>query len=94
MTFEFRNQLAPELEVCMQNLYETLSEKERRRFVAFQSQQLGYGSMVYLSNVLGCSRRTIERGVEELKQLPNEPAPGRVRRAGGGRKKDRRAQRA
>lgn len=92
MTFEFRNQLAPALEVRMRNLYETLSEKDRRRFVAFQSQQLGHGSMVYLSTVLGCSRRTIERGVEELNQLPDEPAPGRVRREGGGRKKDRRAQ--
>lgn len=92
MAFEFRNQLAPALEARMRHLYETLSEKDRRRFVAFQSQQLGHGSMAYLSNVLGCSRRTIERGVEELNQLPDEPAPGRVRREGGGRKKDRCAQ--
>ena len=86
MGFEFRNQLAPELEVSMRNLYETLSEKDRRRFAAFQSQQLGHGSMAYLSGVLGCSRRTIERGLVDLKRLPVDPAPGRVCRFGGGRK--------
>lgn len=88
MAFEFRNQLTPALEVGLRNLYETLSEKDRRRFAAFQAQQLGHGSMEYLSGVLGCSRRTIERGLAELKALPVEPAPGRVRRVGGGRKKD------
>lgn len=90
MTFEFRNQLSPSLEASMRNLYETLSEKDRRRFAAFQSQQLGHGSMEYLAGVLGCSRRTIERGLVDLKALPHEPAPGRVRREGGGRKKDHR----
>ena len=89
MGFEFRNQLEPAVEESMRNLYETLSEKDRRRFVAFQAKQLGHGSMVYLSGVLGCSRRTIERGLVELNKLPVEPAPGRIRRAGGGRKKDR-----
>ncbi len=89
MGFEFRNQLEPAVEESMRHLYATLSEKDRRRFVAFQAQQLGHGSMAYLASVLGCSRRTIERGLVELHNLPVEPAPGRVRREGGGRKKDR-----
>lgn len=89
MLFEFRNQLAPELEESMRNFYLTLSEKDRRRFAAIQAQQLGHGSMEYLSGVLGCSRRTIERGNQELSQLPDDPAAGRIRKVGGGRKKDR-----
>lgn len=89
MGFEFRNQLAPAIEESMRHLYATLSEKDRRRFVAFQAKQLGHGSMAYLAGVLGCSRRTIERGLVELNNLPVEPAPGRVRREGGGRKKTR-----
>lgn len=88
MGFEFRNQLEPTEELSLQHLYATLSEKDRRRFAAFQSQQLGHGSIKYLSEVLGCSRRTIERGVRELQQLPEDPSAGRVRRVGGGRKKD------
>jgi hypothetical protein len=38
--------------------------------------------------VLGCSTRTIERGIGELDDLPNDPAAGRVRRPGAGRKKE------
>lgn len=89
MSFEFRNQLAPELEENMRNFYLTLSEKDRRRFAAIQAQQLGHGSMEYLAKLLCCSRRTIERGKQELNQLPDDPAAGRIRKVGGGRKKDR-----
>ena len=88
MGFEFRNQLEPALEENLRNFYVTLSEKDRRRFAALQAQQLGHGSMEYLAAVLGCSRRTIERGKQELPQLPHDAAAGRVRKVGGGRKKD------
>jgi hypothetical protein len=40
-----------------------------------------------VAEVFGCSERTIERGNDELAQLPHDPAAGRVRRPGGGRKK-------
>ena len=80
MAFEFRKGLDGEIEQNMRNLYETLSEKDRRRFAAFQAQQLGHGAIKYLAEVLNCSRRTIERGILELNKLPDEPAPGRVRR--------------
>jgi hypothetical protein len=65
----------------------TLSEKDRRRFAAVQTRQLGYGSVRYIAAVVGCSRRTIERGRAELDTLPHDPAAGRVRRPGAGRKK-------
>jgi hypothetical protein len=43
--------------------------------------------MEYVAGVLNCSVKTIERGLEELELLPHDPAAGRVRRPGGGRKK-------
>jgi len=36
---------------------------------------------------LGCSTKTIERGLKELDHLQDDPAAGRVRRPGAGRKK-------
>lgn len=45
--------------------------------------------MPYLAKLLGCSRRTIERGLAELDTLPKDPAAGHVRRPGAGRKKKR-----
>ena len=71
----------------MQAFYVTLSEKDRRRYAAVEAQRLGHGGIEYMASVLGCSRRTIERGRNELDRLPVDPAAGRVRRPGGGRKK-------
>ncbi len=71
----------------VRDFYETLSEKDRRRFAAVQARQLGYGGVRAMAEVLGCSRRTIERGLAELDELPHDPAVGQVRRPGAGRKK-------
>lgn len=76
----------PEVEQSMRHLYESLSEKDRRRYAAVEAKKLGHGGVSYLAEVLGCSRHTIERGREELEQLPEDDAEGRVRRPGGGRK--------
>jgi len=74
-------------EMRMRDFAQTLSEKDRRRFAAIEAVQRGYGGIVYIADVLGCSTKTIERGIKELDQLPEDPAAGRVRRPGAGRKK-------
>ena len=74
-------------EMQMRNFFETLSEKDQRRYAAVEAQRLGHGGIGYISEVLGCSTRTISRGMTELQQLPHDPAAGRVRRPGAGRKK-------
>ena len=71
----------------MRDFAQTLSEKDRRRFAAIEAVQRGFGGIVYIADVLGCSTKTIERGIKELDQLPEDPAAGRVRRPGAGRKK-------
>ena len=75
------------VEKNVRDFYQTLSEKDRQRFAAVQARQLGYGSVRYIAEVVGCSRRTIERGLAELDALPHDPAAGQVRRPGAGRKK-------
>ena len=68
----------------------SLSEKDRRRFAAIEATQRGYGGITYIAGVLGCSTKTIERGIAELEQMHasgEDPAAGRVRRLGAGRKK-------
>ena len=79
--------LDADVEQNMRDFCSTLSEKDRRRFAAIEARQLGYGGIGYMAGVLGCSRRTIARGIEELDQLSNDPAAGRIRRPGAGRKK-------
>jgi len=87
MAFVFTSQYAPEFEESLRAFYESLSEKDQRRFVALEAQRLGHGGMRYVAEVFGCSERTVERGIEELAELPHDAAAGRVRRPGGGRKK-------
>jgi hypothetical protein len=85
MAFQFAKRLAAAAEQKMRELFGTLSEKDQRRFAAFEAQQRGHGGIQYVAQVLGCSRRTIQRGMVELEDLPNDPAAGRIRRPGAGR---------
>ena len=87
MAFAFQAQYPPEVAAHVRGFYATLSEKDRRRYAAVEARRLGHGGIEYVAEVLGCSRRTIERGLNELDELPHDPTAGRVRRPGGGRKK-------
>lgn len=87
MAFQFENRMDAESEQNLRQFCDTLSEKDRRRFAAFEAQQRGHGGIRYIAEVLGCSCRTIERGLAELENLPHDPAAGRIRRPGAGRKK-------
>jgi hypothetical protein len=87
MAFQFTARYERDIEERMQGYFQTLSEKDRRRYAAIEARKLGRGGISYVAGVLGCSTRTIERGAIELNQLPHDPAAGRVRQLGGGRKK-------
>lgn len=71
----------------MRSFYQTLSEKDQRRYAALEAQRLGHGGIAYVAGILGCSTKTISRGIQELDSLDDDPAAGRVRRPGAGRKK-------
>src|SRR4051812_42113454 len=87
MAFTFQAYYTPEVADQVREFHATLSEKDRRRYAAVEARRLGHGGIAYVAEVRGCSRRTIERGLNELDELPHDPAAGRVRRPGGGRKK-------
>ena len=76
-----------EIEAEMKKFYETLSEKDKRRYVAIEALKLGHGGIVYIARVVGCNRDTVSEGIKELKALPEGSGyDKRVRRPGGGRK--------
>lgn len=68
-------------------LYHSLSEKDRRRFAAFEALSLGHGGRGYIREVLGCDYKTLQRGEADLHdgEALNQD---RVRRPGGGAKKN------
>lgn len=75
----------PEIEQQMQWYYQSLCEKDRRRYAAIEARKLGYGGITYISKLLGCNYRTIAKGYEELKDEV-AMSSSRIRRSGGGRK--------
>ena len=89
MAFVFQQQYEPYVKERLRGFWQTLSEKDQRRFAALEAARLGRGGAQYVAGVFECSTRTITRGTCELDLLPEDPAEGRVRRAGAGRKKSR-----
>ena len=76
---------SPEIETQILNFYNSLSEKDRRRYAAIEATKLGYGGVTYIRSILQCDDRTITRGLQELNsELSNEDS--RIRQAGAGRK--------
>jgi len=74
-----------ELEQQMQRYYQSLSEKDRRRYAAIEALKLGHGGISYIRDLLGCHAQTIRHGIAELQdeQALNDK---RIRQPGGGRK--------
>ena len=64
-------------------LYESLSEKDRRRYAAVEAEKLGHGGIQYVSELFGCDPDTIRRGSQDIDELPCDEAAGRVRKKGG-----------
>ena len=85
MTVQLTEVYQPEVEKKMRNVYNSLSEKDRRRYAAAEAVKLGYGGVAYVARLFGCSRDGIEHGMRELDQLPDDPVGNRVRRPGAGR---------
>ena len=87
MAVSFGNKYSREIENAMRLFYNTLSEKERRRYVAVEALKFGHGGQSYIASVVGCCRDTVASGLGELATLPDETTENRTRRPGGGRKK-------
>ena len=71
-----------EVEETMQRFYETLSEKDRRRYAAVEAAKLGHGGKVYIAGLFGCDPDTVAAGARDIERLPDDEAQGRVRKKG------------
>jgi len=43
---------SPTIEVIMCNFYDSLSEKDRRRYAAVEAEKLGYGGALYNTTIV------------------------------------------
>ena len=71
-----------QVERHMKKFYDSLSEKDRRRYAAIEAEKLGHGGVEYMVAVLDCDPNTVRQGKADLEQLPNDDAEGRIRKKG------------
>jgi hypothetical protein len=72
------------IEINMLSFYESLSEKDRRRYAAIEAQKYGYGGITQISILFNCDEKTIQKGISELKDQ-EAMSQQSIRRSGGGR---------
>ena len=72
---------SPEIEHSMRMFYQSLSEKDRRRYAAIEAAKLGYGGTQVIADLLGCDPKTIRQGKDDLAHLPDD-LHGRIRKKG------------
>lgn len=72
------------IESEMKKFYKSLSEKDKRRYAAIEAQKLGWGGISYVMQLLGCSRNTIIKGIEDLEKMDEQTLnnPGSERKEG------------
>ena len=70
------------IEQVMRFTFDTLNERQRRIYAANEAMKLGHGGIRYIAELLRCHRRTIERGLNELRQFPSLLPPHAARKKG------------
>lgn len=74
------------LRLKFKSIWPLLDERTRRIMAASEALGLGYGGVSMVRRACGLSRKAISKGIREL-QNGERPPEGRIRSAGGGRKK-------
>jgi hypothetical protein len=73
------------VEQAMKAFYDSLSERDKRRYAAVEAKKLDHGGTEYISRLLGVDGKTIRRGHIDLVS-PEAMNQKRTRKKGAGRK--------
>jgi len=66
------------VEQAMRLTFSSLNERQRRLYAATEALKLGHGGIVYIAQLFDCHRKTVQRGLEDLRTpcltLPTDQA--------------------
>jgi hypothetical protein len=63
---EIMDPYPPDVCAHMKAFYDSLSEKDRRRYAAIEVEKLGHGGVEYIVSILGCDEKTIRHGRNDV----------------------------
>jgi len=69
-----------ENEARMVCFFESLGERDRRRYAALEAAKLGHGGIAYISQLFGCDAKTIQQGKSEFENPPTAEEQKRQRK--------------
>ncbi|MDM8524088.1 ISAzo13 family transposase [Desulfococcaceae bacterium HSG8] len=76
-----------DIEQLMKRVYNSLSEKDKRRYAGIEALKIGHGGRSYIADLFECDRKTVRRGIKEISEMPADiKFDSRIRAPGGGRK--------
>ena len=55
-----------DIESQMIRFFDSLCERDWRRYAALEASKLGHGGVAYISQLLGCDPKTIQHGKSEI----------------------------
>lgn len=61
-----KEEYSVDVERQMERFYQSLNERDRRRYAAIEATKLGHGGIAYVARVLGCDPKTVAKGISEL----------------------------
>ena len=70
-----------------EHLSSELNERTRRYWAATEAEAIGYGGISVVCEATGMDHKTVQAGLGEITHQQEAAPAGRIRRAGGGRKK-------
>lgn len=74
------------VEQAMRYTFSAMNERQRRLYAAAEALKHGRGGIAYIAQLFDCHRRTIERGLKELRHAQPLLPPHRARKKGGAAK--------
>jgi len=61
-----RKKYPEEIEKQMKSFFDSLNERDRRRYATIEAIKLGHGGQKYISIVLGCHFQTVMAEINEI----------------------------
>lgn len=70
------------IEQAMRLTYDSLNERQRRLYAANEALKLGHGGIAYVAQLFRCHRKTVQRGLLDLRNS-EPPIPANQARKKG-----------